>query len=74
MTKTILLITLLSISFIYADDNSKTNEDLLKQILLMDKKIEQTKEKTKQLETENEALKELEKSVDNLANTLQVDK
>lgn len=69
----LLLSLLLSISFITANEKQKTEEELVAEFMQLDKDV---KEQKKQLEKQKREIKELdklEKTVNELAETLGVD-
>lgn len=75
--KTLLSILLLSTSLISNETKKEiqmTDEEFLKQFMQLDKEVEEEKAKTKAMKEKTKELEKLEKTVDELAQTLGVDK
>ncbi len=70
-----LFLVMLSSSLVNADENIKmTDEELIAKIMGLDKKIDDEQQKQEKIKAKTKALEKLEKTVDKLAKTLQVDK
>lgn len=73
----ILLISLLSTSLLSNETKKEiqmTDEEFLKQFMQLDQEVEEAKIKTKAMKEKTKELEKLEKTVDELAQTLGIDK